>query len=135
MGVQIINKGRGYIEDATINIESIGKFCELLPTIQNGSVVSVTVIRGGIGYAATNTTLKLENSGSGLKLLANVNEWKINQVVKLKSRITDDDGLIYPSKNPELGLQFVNLYIPRSLRLQLGDNINQNLTEQAAQIH
>jgi hypothetical protein len=135
VGIQIINKGRGYREDATINIESIGKFCELLPTIQNGSVVSVTVIRGGIGYATTNTTLKLENSGSGLKLLANVNEWKINQVVKLKNRTTDDDGLIYPSKNPELGLQFVNLYVPRTLRLQLGDNINQNLTEQSAQIH
>ena len=135
VGVQIINKGRGYREDATINIESMGKFCELLPTIQNGSIVSITVIRGGIGYASTNTILKLENSGSGLKLLANVNEWKINQVVKLKNRTTDDDGLIYPSKNPDLGLQFVNLYIPRTLRLQLGDNINPNLTEQSSKIH
>ena len=130
VGIQIINKGRGYRPDATINIESLGKFAEFLPTIENGSVVSVTVVNGGVGYAATNTKLTLQNRGSGLKLLANVNEWKINQVVKLKNIITDDDGgVIHPSKNSELGLQFVNLYIPRSLRVQLGDNIGQNFAE------
>jgi hypothetical protein len=129
IGVQIVNKGRGYRSDATISIESSGKFAELLPTIENGSVVSVTVVRGGVGYAATNTTLTLRNSGSGLKLLANVYEWKINQVVKLKNTITDDDGIIYPNKNPDLGLQFSNLYIPKALRLQLGDNIGQNFAE------
>ena len=129
VGIQIVNKGRGYRPDVTINIESPGKFCELLPIVENGSVVSVTVVRGGVGYAATNTRLTLQNSGSGLKLLANVNEWKINQVVKLKNIISNDDGIIHPSKNSELGLQFVNLYIPRSLRIQLGDNIGQNFAE------
>ena len=129
VGIQIINKGRGYRPDATINIESSGKFAEFLPTIENGSVVSVTVVSGGVGYAVTNTKLTLQNRGSGLKLLANVNEWKINQVVKLKNVITGDDGIIHPSKNSDLGLQFVNLYIPRSLRVQLGDNIGQNFTE------
>jgi hypothetical protein len=129
VGVQIVNKGRGYRPDATINIESPGRFAEFLTTIENGSVVSVTVISGGVGYAVTNTKLTLQNRGSGLRLLANVNEWKINQVVKLKNIITGDDGIIYPSKNSELGLQFVNIYIPRSLRVQLGDNIGQNFTE------
>ncbi len=129
VGIQIVNKGRGYRSDATINIESPGKFCELLPTVENGSVVSVTVVRGGVGYAATNTRLTLQNSGSGLKLLANVNEWKINQVVKLKNTITNDDGIVYPNKNSDLGLQFTNLYVPKLLRLQLGDNIGQNFAE------
>ena len=129
VGIQIVNKGRGYRPDATINIDSLGKFAEFLPKIENGSVVSVTVVNGGVGYAATNTKLTLQNRGSGLKLLANVNEWKINQVIKLKNIITGDDGIIHPSRNSELGLQFVNLYIPRSLRVQLGDNIEQNFTE------
>lgn len=129
VGIQIINKGRGYRSDAIITIQSSGKFAEILATVKNGSLISATVVRGGIGYKITNTVLTLQNTGISLKLLPNVTEWKINQVVKLKNIITDDDGLIYPNKNLELGLQFINLYIPNKFRLQLGDNINSNFTE------
>jgi hypothetical protein len=127
--VQIVNRGKGYREDAYIIISGPGKFAEIESTIENGSLTSVNILNGGIGYASTNTVLTLQNRGSGLKLLANVNEWKINQVVKSKNIISDDDGLIYPSQNSSLGLQFVNFYAPRKLRLQLADNINLNFTE------
>jgi len=127
--VQIVNRGRGYREDAYIIVSGSGKFAEIEAIIENGSLVSTNILNGGIGYASTNTTLTLQNRGVGLKLLANVNEWKINQVVKSKNIISDDDGLIYPSQNPSLGLQFVNFYTPRKLRLQLSDNINSNFTE------
>jgi hypothetical protein len=128
--VQIVNKGRGYREDAFININGSGQFAEIVSIVENGSLVSINILNGGIGYESNNTTLTLQNRGIGLKLLANVNEWKINQVVKSKNIISnDDDGLIYPSQNTDLGLQFVNFYIPKKLRLQLFDNINLNFTE------
>jgi photosystem II stability/assembly factor-like uncharacterized protein len=130
VGVQIVNRGKGYRKDAYIVIEGSGQFAEIEATVENGSLVSTNILNGGIGYASTNTRLILQNRGVGLKLLANVNEWKINQVVKSKNIISgDDDGLIYPSQNPDLGLQFVNFYVPKKLRLQLSDNINPNFTE------
>ena len=129
VGIEIVNKGRGYRSDAIITIESSGKFAEILATVKDGSLVSATVVNGGVGYEVKNTVLTLQNTGTGLKLLPNVTEWKINQVVKLKNIITDDDGLLYPNKNLDLGLQFINLYIPSKFRLQLGDNINSNFTE------
>jgi hypothetical protein len=127
--IQIVNRGRGYRKDAYIIVSGPGKFAEIESTVENGSLISTNILNGGIGYASTNTTLTLQNRGVGLKLLANVNEWKINQVIKSKNIISDDDGLIYPSQNPSLGLRFVNFYIPRKLRLQLSDNINLNFTE------
>jgi hypothetical protein len=130
VGVQIINKGIGYRQDVDIIIEGPGRFAELEPIIENSSLVGVIVISGGIGYIKTDTTCRLQNRGTGLELLGNVNEWKINQVVKSKNLISDeDDGLIYPNLNPDLGLQFISLYIPKKLRLQLFDNFTQNNTE------
>jgi hypothetical protein len=130
VGVQIINKGVGYRKDVDIIIEGPGRFAELEPIIENSSLVGVIVVSGGIGYTKTGTTCRLQNRGTGLELLGNVNEWKINQVVKSKNLILDeDDGLIYPNLNPTLGLQFISLYIPKKLRIQLSDNFTQNNTE------
>ena len=130
VGVQIVNKGVGYRKDVDIIIEGPGRFAELEPVIENSSLVDVIVISGGTGYTKTNTTCRLQNRGIGLELLGNVNEWKINQVVKSKNLISDeDDGLIYPNLNPTLGLQFISLYIPKKLRLQLFDNFTQSNTE------
>jgi len=128
--VQIINKGFGYRKDSNIIVEGSGKFAELEPVLENSSLVAVIVVSGGIGYTKNTTTCRLENKGIGLELLGNVNEWKINQVVKSKNIISDvDDGLLYPNLNSSLGLQFVSLYIPKKLRLQLSDNFTQNNTE------
>ena len=130
VGVKILNKGRGYRKDVDIIIEGTGKFAELSPVVEDGALVAVNIISSGIGYASTTTTLKLKNRGVGLKLLANINEWKINQVIKSKNLISDaDDGILYPNLNKDLGLQFVNLFIPKQLRLQLSDNITRNNTE------
>ena len=130
VGVQIINKGLGYREDVDIIIEGPGRFAELEPIVENGSLVGVVVVSGGVGYVKTDTVCRLQNRGAGLELLGNVNEWKINQVVKSKNLISnEDDGLIFPNLNPTLELQFISLYIPKKLRVQLSDNFTQNNTE------
>jgi len=122
--VKIINKGRGYRKDSDIIISGDGSFAEIDPIIDsNGRLSAVNILRGGIGYGVSTTQLTLQNRGLDAKFLANVTEWKINQVVKLKNQISvNDDGVLYPNKNVDLGLQFVNFYIPKKLRYQLSDN-------------
>jgi len=130
--VKIISKGFGYRKDSEIRVFSpTGKYAELMPNISSdGRLESVIVINGGINYANNTTNLSLVNRGLNAQFLANVKNWKINQVEKSKNLISViDDGILYPNKNEQLGLKFVNFYLPKILRYQLGDNFTSNNLE------
>ena len=128
--VQIINRGRGFRENSEIIISGDGKYAQIEPIVQDGRLVNVNIVFGGIGYNSSNTILVLKNRGQDAKFLANVKEWKINQVIKSKNIISEeDDGVLYPSKNPNLELQFYNFYIPKNLRYQLSDNFTDSNKE------
>jgi hypothetical protein len=129
--VKIINRGRGYRKDSDIIIGGTGSFAEIDPIISDdGRLSSINILNGGIGYGSSDTTLTLLNRGRDAKFLANVTEWKVNQVVKLYDTILpDDDGITRPNKNQDLGLQFVNFYIPRKLRYGLSDNFTETNKE------
>ena len=129
--VKIISKGGGYRKDSDIIVGGSGNFAQIIPIISSdGSLSSVNVINGGVGYASSNTTLVLTNRGTGAKFLGNVYDWSINQVSKSSNIISnDDDGVLYPNKNPDLELQFVNFYIPKKLRYQKLDNFTSNNLE------
>ena len=128
--VKIINKGHGYRLDSDIIVSGEGSFADLVPVVESGKITSVKVLNGGVGYNNDNTTLSVEARGKNAKFLGNVTNWKVNQVEKLKNQISDeDDGFLLPSRNETLGLEFVNFFIPKKLRYQLGDNFTQNNVE------
>ena len=128
--VKIINKGHGYRLDSDIIVTGEGSFADLVPVVESGKITSVKVLNGGVGYNNDNTTLSVEARGKNAKFLGNVTNWKVNQVEKLKNQISDeDDGFLLPSRNETLGLEFVNFFIPKKLRYQLGDNFTQNNVE------
>jgi hypothetical protein len=132
--VKIVSSGKGYRSDSDIIIEGEGNFAEIVPVVSsNGSLSAVNIINGGVGYASSNTTLTLVNRGNGAKFLANVNFWSINQVSKSSNIISSsDDGVLFPNKNPNLGLQFINFYIPKKLRYQKLDNFTSNNLEDSS---
>ena len=128
--VQIIGRGNGFRVNSEIIISGEGKYAQLEPIVENGKLSAVNIVFGGVGYNPSNTILTLKNRGKNAKFLSNVNEWKINQVIKSKNIInTQDDGITHVSKNPELGLQFINFYIPKKLRYQLSDNFTEENKE------
>ena len=128
--VQIINRGKGFRENSEIIIYGEGKYAQIEPIVQDGKLVNVNIVFGGIGYKSSNTILVLRNRGQDAKFLANVKEWKINQVVKSKNTISEeDDGILYPSKNPNSELQFFNFYVPKNLRYQSSDNFTDSNKE------
>jgi len=128
--VQIINRGRGFRENSEIIIYGDGKYAQIEPIVADGKLSNVNIVFGGIGYKSSNTILVLKNRGQDAKFLANVKEWKINQVAKSRNVISEeDDGVLYPSKNPNSELQFYNFYIPKKLRYQLSDNFTDDNKE------
>ena len=128
--VQIIGRGNGFRVNSEIIVSGEGNYAQLEPVVENGKLVAVNIVFGGVGYNPANTILTLKNRGKNARFLANINEWKINQVVKSKNIINaQDDGITHVSKNPELGLQFINFYIPKKLRYQLSDNFTEDNKE------
>ena len=132
--VQILASGDGFRVDSDIIINSpTGAFADIKPIVSNGKITGVSVLDGGVGYAASDTTLFLRNRGRDAKFIANVREWKINQVVKNENIIDPADSLlIKPSTNPEYQLQTYSMYPPNQLRYQLGDNIDSGNLELSA---
>jgi len=122
--VKITNGGDGYREDSDIIITGDGDFAKIEPIIDSqGKLSQVNIIDGGVGYGVSNTILKLENRGKNAKFLANLKQWKVDQVVKLQNYINEnDDSVLLDSKNRNLGLQVCSYYIPKKLRYQLSDN-------------
>ena len=86
------------------------------PVMENGTVASVKVLEGGVGYTAGNTTITIKYPGSGVQFNAVLQTWRINLVQKYINSFTDDDGFITPGLNIEHGLQYTHLYAPRKLR-------------------
>ncbi len=124
--VQILASGKGYREDSDIIITSpTGSFADVKPIITGDKISGVTILDGGINYNASDTTLTLQNRGKSAKFIADVKEWKINQVQKNDAIISNEDSLLTkPSTNPAFQLQTIGIYPPQKLRFQLGDNID-----------
>jgi hypothetical protein len=129
--VKIISRGNGYRRDSDIIVTGSGKYAEIIPNIDdNGKLSSVDILNGGAGYKYDSTNLTLKNRGTQAQFLASVKEWKINQVIKSSAIISrNDEGILYPSKNIDLELKFVNFYVPPKLRYQVGDNFTSDNLE------
>ena len=131
--VQILYGGSGYDNSAKIIVYGEGKYADILPIVSNGTIIDTIVIDGGIGYKNINTTLNATRRGTDIKFVADIFEWKINQVEKNKDLIKkydgDDETITYPNINVNLGLQLINFYLPKQLRKNISDNIKQDNTE------
>ena len=122
--VQILNYGNGYGKDIDLIINGNGNFANLYPVVSNGRITSIIILNGGIGYDET-TTIIVKRRGSNATFLANIFEWKINQVEKNSSLLTGiDEGILAPSRNEQNSLQFINFYPPKSLRKKINDNVD-----------
>lgn len=122
--VQILNSGGNYQNNIDIIVDGVGKYAKLYPIITNGKITGVNVLSSGGGYISGKTRLIIKKRGIGVKFLASVKKWTINQYFKNKSIINQDDenGFVIPSKNVKDSLQFVNLFPSTKLRTSIQDN-------------
>ena len=113
--ILIKNKGQNYISIPEIVVKGKGTGAKVVPVIVNGKIEKIVVSAKGSGYDPSTTYITVTPSGSGAKLEAKIEEWKINEVQKLITYglITNDDGFISDGK---YGIQYTHLYAPRELR-------------------
>jgi hypothetical protein len=134
--VQFLSFGNGYDKGIDIIVNGSGSFADIRPIIENGKIVSVNIVNGGIGYGTSDTSITVKRRGTDVKFLGNVFEWKINQVEKNKSLLsTSDEGIIVPSKNKDLGLQFVHFNTPKQLRKSIKDHVDESNREVPDEVH
>ena len=112
----LVNKsGEFYFAPPEIQINSVsGSGAVLTPVIENGQIKDVKVIQSGSGFSSVQ--LSVIPAGTGALFTPILQTWRVNLFQKYFGFISDDDGFIDQSINPEYELQYVHLYAPRKLR-------------------
>ena len=80
--ISIKNSGSGYFNEIELKVTGIGTGAVLHPIITNGIITSVSIVNSGIGYD-NNTRIEVKEKGAGLNLYANIQKWKVNDVLRL----------------------------------------------------
>ena len=114
--VIVLNTGKQYLSPPDIVVTGDGTGAVVTPVMENGTVSSVKVIEGGIGYSQQNTSMSILFPGSGVKFNSVIKSWRINLVQKNFNNFTDDDGYMTNGRNVDYELQYTHLYAPRKLR-------------------
>jgi hypothetical protein len=133
--VQIIYGGNGYDNGTEIEIFGSGKYADIQPIVQDGKISQVIIANSGVGYGVSNTTLNAKKRGENINLLANVFEWKINQIERNKNILSsyggDDETVTRPNNDNSLGLGVINFYVPKKIRKVVSDNIQDTNLEKS----
>jgi len=116
--VLINYSGSNYNSTPNIIIEGSGSGAILVPIIQDGILVDIKVINGGYGYSQKDTKVIAIEAGFEAEFAAKIKQWNINTFERLSrtNELTLDDGVISNGLNPNYGLQYSHVYIPRALR-------------------
>jgi len=114
--ILIQNSGSNYNSPPDIILSGSGIGCVLTPILEDGKLIEVRVIEGGIGYVQDTTTLAVSVPGDGAQFRALLQQWRINLVERHLKTFTGDDGFIAHEFSENRGLQFSHLYAPRKLR-------------------
>ena len=114
--VAIQNRGQSYNTPPSISVTGIGTGAELVPEIVDGQIRSVKIIKGGIGYGASTTSLNVEAAGEFAIFNVNLKTWQVNEVRKNFINIDDSDVFIEKPTQLSRELQCSHAYAPRGLR-------------------
>ena len=124
--IQVIvkNPGKDFYNDFDFIVSGQGYGAQLVATVSNGQIyngqvsyaqiISVNVVNGGVGYAKSDTTIRIENKGKGLKIQPNLTEWTLNEVAKLgTSNLTN--GCLFGAKYSKFGNTFGTFFLDQNL--------------------
>ena len=120
--VAINNRGDSYNTPPSIAVAGVGTGAELVPEIVDGQVRSVKIIKKGVGYGQSTTSLSVEAAGEFGNLLGNIQTWQVNEVKKNWTNIDDSDVFLDVSIQKHRGIQCSYAYAPRPLRRMIYQN-------------
>lgn len=122
--VVVKNSGKEYFNDFELIVEGQGYGAEIVPIISNGQIyngqisfgqiIDVKVVNGGVGYAATDTSIKIINKGKDLRISAELTSWTLNEVSKLGTTNLSN-GYLFGSKYSKFGNVFGTFFLDSNL--------------------
>lgn len=116
--VLIINSGKDYVSVPDLIVRGSGFGAVLTPILNNGEIVEIKIIYGGVGYKKEDTIIDVIDRGEGVKINCNIKSWNINLLsrYRLTNRETSDGGFVHSGLNSNYGLQYTHIYLPNKLR-------------------
>ena len=87
----------------------------MTPIINNGQLIEVKVLNGGVGYEADKTSITVKAAGENATVDTNIRRWTVNLFQKNLNILQSDDGLISNNLSND-SLQYAHVYLPRLLR-------------------
>jgi hypothetical protein len=116
--VIVLNSGTNYTSPPELILSGDGSGATFTPIVNSGILEEVKVISSGGGYTAGKTSIEVIPRGSGVQLVANIKQWRINNVGRLinSGLVFEDDGIIGDNLKSTGSLQYAHLYAPRKLR-------------------
>ncbi len=127
--VIVKNAGSNYFNNFELVTEGQGYGAQLSPVISNGQIyngqvsygqiIEVKVINGGVGYASSDTTVRIQNKGKNLSVTANLTSWTLNEVTKLGiSNLSN--GYLFGNKYSKFGNTYGVFFLDNNLINSLG---------------
>ena len=122
--VIVKNPGNNYFNDFDIDIAGQGYGAKVTPVVSNGEIyngeisygqiIDVKVINGGVGYASSDTTIRITNRGKDLTVTADLTSWTLNEVTKLGVSNLNN-GYLFGTKYSKFGNTFGVFFLDSNL--------------------
>ena len=106
----------------SISITGVGTGAELVPELVDGEIRSIKIIKAGVGYGASTTSLNVISAGEFAIFNVNLKTWQVNEVKKNFTNIDSSDVFIEKPTQLSRELQCSHAYVPRGLRKVLYQN-------------
>jgi len=120
--VAIQNRGQSYNTPPSISVTGVGTGAELVPEIVDGEIRNIKIIKAGVGYGASTTSLNVIAAGEFAIFNTNLQTWQVNEVRKNFTNIDSSDVFIEKPTQLSRELQCSHAYVPRGLRKVLYQN-------------
>ena len=111
--VIVTRSGGEYTSAPDLTILGDGVGAKIISSISGGSVDSVTVDNGGVGYSTASVGVQEVIPGTGAVFLPKIKSWAVNNVKRYEDIFYDDDGFLSRGDNDE-GIKFTSFYVPVS---------------------
>lgn len=136
--IQIDNGGEYYSTPPLVVIRDKagqGRLAEWTAQVTDGVVTGFTQINGGAFYTQENVEVVISPVGSNAKAEAKITTWTKDRIKKLGSSLDDNNGYVFLNRNNALEYGYAHIANPKSLRVELNDNLDALGQEPATKTH
>jgi hypothetical protein len=138
--IAVVDSGKYYSSPPTVRITDTsgrGRFAEFNAILNtDGTIKEYVKLSGGSLYTQANVKVDIISVGSSASATPLLKEWIRNRYAKLESSFDTEYGYVFENYDrSNFGYGYGQIANPKSLRIQLQDNLNSANTEPSEKTH